>query len=85
MKRAIWHAPTSSPRALPASVISIVLPPVLINAVDDRDSIVQANARMAVAERLRLNAEWDALRSGYMSVPEFPATARTALARGGDL
>lgn len=57
---------------------------VLIDAIDDRDPIVQANARMAVAERLRLNAEWDALRSGYLSVPEFQAIARTALARGED-
>ena len=57
---------------------------VLIDAIDDRDSIVQANARMAVAQRLRLNAEWDALRSGYLSVPQFQAIARTALARGED-
>lgn len=57
---------------------------VLIDAVDDRDPIVQANARMAVAERLRLNAEREALVSGHLSAPEFQALARTALARGED-
>lgn len=51
----------------------------LIGALDDRDPLVQAHAREAVAQRLRLHAEADALRSGQMGVPEFRARAWAAL------
>jgi hypothetical protein len=53
----------------------------LITALDDRDIAVSANAEGAVRERLRLNAEADARRSGYMSLREYRALAWAALDR----
>lgn len=53
----------------------------LITALDDRDIAVSANALQAVQERLRLNAEADAMRSGYMSLREYRALAWAALDR----
>jgi HEAT repeat protein len=58
------------------------LPP-LIGALDDRDVAVRANAKQAMRERLGLDAEADALKSGQMTVKEFRAAARAALAREG--
>jgi hypothetical protein len=55
---------------------------VLITALDDPDVAVRANALQAVAQRLRLNAEADALRSGHLTLPEFRAAASAALADG---
>ena len=53
----------------------------LITVLDDRDIAVRANAAIAVADRLRLNAEADARASGYMSLEEFRALAWAALDR----
>lgn len=51
----------------------------LITALDDRDIAVRANAEQAVSERLRLNAEADAMASGQMSLREFRERAWAAL------
>jgi len=51
----------------------------LITALDDRDIAIRANAKQAVRERLRLNAEADAMRSGHMTLREFRALAQAAL------
>jgi len=51
----------------------------LITALDDRDIAVGANARLAVQDRLRLNAETDAWCSGHMHLREFRALAQAAL------
>jgi hypothetical protein len=51
----------------------------LVEALDDRDVAVRANARLAVTERLHLNAEADAMDSGRRSLADFRAAARAAL------
>jgi HEAT repeat protein len=51
----------------------------LITAMDDRDIAVRANAKLAVKEQLRLNAEADARDSGHMTRSEFRAFAWAAL------
>lgn len=53
----------------------------LINAINDRDTTVRAHAQLGVAERLRLNAEADALGSNQMTIDEFRVLAREALDR----
>ena len=53
----------------------------LIDALDDRDIAVRANAKLAVRERLGLHAEADALKRGEITVEELRRAARIALAR----
>ena len=53
----------------------------LIDALGDRDTVVDANAKQAMRDRVGLGAEVDAVKYGRMSVEELRAAARTALAR----
>jgi hypothetical protein len=53
----------------------------LLTALDDRDTVVRANAGLGVKEQLRLNAEDDAMTSGYVTLREYRALAADALDR----